>query len=214
MESIQLRRRDLLGAAVGLSFSAALGAAERRVTPPQAMGPFYPIELPLDQDNDLTRVAGQSGRAFGPLLDVTGRVLDEAGVPVSGLRLEIWQVNGHGRYHHPHDDQDKPLDPNFQGFGHTLTAADGSYRFRTIKPVTYPGRAPHIHFALVGRSQRRFYTQMYLAGAPENRDDFLLRRLSAAGQRALVVPLSPGADQTLQGSFDIVLGKTVLSDRA
>jgi len=199
LESIQLRRRDLLGAAVGLSFSAALSAAERLVTPPQAMGPFYPIELPLDQDNDLTRVAGQSGRAFGPLLDVIGRVLDEAGVPVSGLRLEIWQVNGHGR---------------FQGFGHTLTAADGSYRFRTIKPVTYPGRAPHIHFALVGRSQRRFYTQMYLAGAPENRDDFLLRRLSAAGQRALVVPLSPGADQTLQGSFDIVLGKTVLSDRA
>lgn len=190
-------------------------AAARMATPAQAMGPFYPLQLPLDQDNDLTRVQGRDGTAFGEIIDVVGQVSDVEGRPLAGVRLEIWQVNGHGRYHHPHDDQDKPLDPNFQGFGHTITAADGGYRFRTVKPVAYPGRAPHIHFAMGSEGARRFFTQMYLAGATENASDFLLQRLSPTQQQSLVVALrkEPTAGAAASARFDIVLGKTVLSRR-
>ena len=155
-----------------------LALAELLATPAQMEGPFYPLTLPLDRDNDLVTVAGRSGRAKGTILDVAGRILDTGGKPVAGVKIEIWQVNGFGRYHHPHDDSDLPMDPNFQGYGETVSDAEGGYRFRTVKPVAYPGRAPHIHFALTGPGFGPFYTQMYLAGAPENARDFLLRNVT------------------------------------
>jgi protocatechuate 3,4-dioxygenase beta subunit len=198
-----------LGAVAPLAQAAALVA-----TPAQAKGPFYPLELPLDQDNDLVRVAGQDGRAFGTIIDVYGQLLDEGGRPLPGVRIEIWQVNGYGRYHHRYDDQDQPWDPSFQGFGRTVTDAQGGYRFRTVRPVAYPGRAPHIHFALSDSRFATFYTQMYLAGAAENASDFLLRSVRERKAReSLIVALQPstgeGAEQA--GRFDIVLGKTLLS---
>ena len=166
-----------LGATAALALTGPAGTGGRSYWPPRtrAKGPFYPLELPLDQDNDLTRVAGRSGHAKGTIVDVGGRLLDEAGRPLAGVRIEIWQVNAYGRYHHPHDDQDKPWDPDFQGFGRTVTDADGAYRFRTVRPVAYPGRAPHIHFALSDRRFATFYTQMYVAGAPENAQRFPAR---------------------------------------
>lgn len=213
------RRRwlhTLAAASLGSMAAPWVQAARRMTTPAQAEGPFYPLRLPLDQDNDLTRVQGRDGQAHGEIIDVTGQLLDEDARPLSGVQLEIWQVNGHGRYHHPHDDQDKPLDPNFQGFGKTVTAADGSYRFRTVRPVAYPGRAPHIHFAVVlGRTQR-FYTQMYLEGASENASDFLFRRLLPDQQRSLLVAFRKdhAGDPHRVGRFDIVLGKTMPSDNS
>ena len=177
-------------------------------------GPFYPLTLPLDRDNDLASVAGRTGRAKGTLLDIAGRVLDTDGKPVRGVKVEIWEVNGYGRYHHPHDDSDLPIDPYFQGFGETVSDAEGGYRFRTVKPVAYPGRAPHVHFALSGPGFGPFYTQMYLAGAPENARDFLLRGVTDRKAReALIVTLepSPASDGELSGRFDIVLGGPLLS---
>lgn len=210
-------RRRLMGALAGSA--ALMGAwpkavAQLLATPPQAEGPFYPLELPLDQDNDLVHVAGSSGVAQGQIVDVAGALLDERGQPLRGVRIEIWQVNGFGRYHHPHDRQDKPWDPNFQGFGHTLSDEQGRYRFRTVRPVAYPGRAPHIHFALRDRRFATFYTQMYIAGAPENARDFLLSRIGDRKAReSLIVDLLPTDAQgaSLQGRFDIVLGRTLLS---
>lgn len=211
-------RRHLLrtlGVTAALALTApAARAAQLLATPYQGEGPFYPQELPLDQDNDLTRVAGRSGRAQGTILDVNGRLLDEAGRPLAGVQIEIWQVNGYGRYHHRGDDQDKPWDPDFQGFGRTLTDAGGAYRFRTVRPVAYPGRAPHIHFALSDRRFATFYTQMYIAGAPDNERDFLLRQVrDARARNSLIVNLEPSPTEgaELVGRFDIVLGETVLS---
>jgi protocatechuate 3,4-dioxygenase beta subunit len=218
----QQRRRVLQALAGASALATPLGyAASLLATPAQAKGPFYPVELPLDQDNNLVQVAGRSGVAQGVIVDVFGRVLDDDGAPLSGVKLEIWQVNAFGRYHHPHDEQDKPWDPNFQGFGRTITDANGAYRFRTVRPVAYPGRAPHIHFALGDSRFATFYTQMYLAGAPENERDFLLARVRDAKARAsLIVDLEPAARPArdaaadaaaLTGRFDIVLGHTVLS---
>ena len=211
-------RRHLLqalGTAAVLTLSPPLARAARMLaTPYQGQGPFYPLELPLDQDNDLTRVAGRDGHARGTIVDVGGRLFDEAGRPLGGVQIEIWQVNAYGRYHHQHDDQDKPWDPDFQGFGRAVTDAQGAYRFRTVRPVAYPGRAPHIHFALSDRRFATFYTQMYVAGAPENERDFLLSRVrDPRARNSLIVNLEPSQAEgsELVGRFDIVLGETVLS---
>lgn len=216
---VLVRRRRLLE--VGMSGIAALAlgpavswAAGKIPTPPQAKGPFYPLHLPLDQDNDLVHNGASSATAKGVIVDVGGRLTDESGRPLAGSQIEIWQVNAYGRYHHPSDDRDLPWDPNFQGFGRTVTDADGAYRFRTIRPIAYPGRAPHIHFALRDTRFATFYTQMYLAGAAENETDFLLASLSNSKLRErLIVKLEPaqatGAE--LAGRFDIVLGETWLS---
>ncbi|MFN0314035.1 MAG: intradiol ring-cleavage dioxygenase [Burkholderiales bacterium] len=183
-------------------------AAELLPTPAQMRGPFYPLNFPLDQDNDLASVKGREGKAFGEILNVAGRILDSRGRPHAGVKIEIWQVNGHGRYHHEHDDRDNPMDPNFQGYGFAVTGADGTYRFRTVKPVAYPGRAPHIHFALTRKDFGTFSTQMYLAGAPENERDFLLSRVRERKAReSLVVALAPAAGGELAGIFDIVLAR-------
>jgi protocatechuate 3,4-dioxygenase beta subunit len=211
-------RRQLLQA---MSATAALvltgpvaRAAELLATPRQAKGPFYPLELPLDRDSDLTRVAGRSGHAQGTIIDVFGLLQDERGRPLVGVQIEIWQVNAFGRYHHRHDDQDKPWDPDFQGFGRTVTDPRGGYRFRTVRPVAYPGRAPHIHFALSDRRFSTFYTQMYLAGAPENERDFLLNGVrDPRARNSLIVTLEPSRAEgsELVGRFDIVLGETLVS---
>lgn len=208
------QRRRLLGAAAsafGLALIGAPGtlAAQLLRTPPQSRGPFYPVELPLDRDNDLVTVAGRSGIAKGEIANVVGRVLTERGRPVADTRIEIWQCNAHGRYHHPWDRRDAPLDPSFQGYGQFVTGADGAYRFRTIKPVPYPGRAPHIHFAISGPDFEPLITQMYVAGAPENERDFLLNRIpDPRARQRLIVPFEPAAGDpsaALMARFDIVL---------
>lgn len=175
-------------------------------TPPQVKGPFYPLTLPLDRDNDLTSVSGQTGAAKGEITDIVGRVLDERGRLVSKVKVEIWQCNAFGRYHHVGDRQNKPVDPNFQGYGQFVTDAEGAYRFRTIKPVAYPGRAPHIHFTLTGEDFAPLTTQMYVADAPENERDQLLNSITdARARRSLIVKLERSSEGSLRGIFDIVL---------
>ena len=144
------RRRMLRGAGV-LAAGAALPAraVELIATPAQTTGPFYPLSLPLDADNDLVIVEGGPERAAGTVLHLGGRVLDVAGRPVRGARIEIWQCDAFGVYHHP-GDRGGPADANFQGFGATTADDAGGYRFRTIEPVPYPGRTPHIHFKITG----------------------------------------------------------------
>lgn len=208
---LQPGRRALLAAglgALGAMSGVRMARAELISTPSQMRGPFYPVQLPPDRDSDLTRVEGRSGRARGALLGLSGRVLSRSGRPLAGLRVEIWQVNAWGRYHHPDDPRDKPLDPCFQGYGHALTGADGRYRFLTIRPVAYPGRAPHIHFSVTGAGPEPFDTQMFVDGEPENDADPLLSGVRDSTERArLVVPLVPGTapETALSGRFDIVL---------
>lgn len=102
------RRRQFLQTTGGLAASAALPAwaADLVATPAQMRGPFYPATFPLDQDNDLVSVSGRPGIAYGMITNIAGQVLDEKGRPQAGVRVEIWQVNGYGRYHHAGDDSD------------------------------------------------------------------------------------------------------------
>jgi protocatechuate 3,4-dioxygenase beta subunit len=209
------RRRilEVTGACVSLAAlgPAAAAAAGTRRTPAQTLGPFYPLEKPLDDDADLTIVKGRAGRAKGQVIHVLGRVLNSAGEPVRGARIEIWQANAAGRYNHPRDDNPAPLDPNFEGFGNVLTDADGRYRFKTIKPNGYPAgtmmRPPHIHFAVSGKVNR-LVTQMYFPDDPLNRHDSILG--SALANRDLLVadvrPPTPDVEpDSLLALWDIVL---------
>lgn len=200
------RRRLLRGLCVAAA--AATGpAVAAMLTPRQPAGPFYPVDLPLDQDADLVNVAGQPAPARGRVSDLYGRLLDADGRPLAGLRVEIWQCDANGRYRHPHDRGGAAPDPGFQGFGHALSDADGRYRFRTIRPVPYPGRTPHIHVAVHRPDEGAFVTQLYVAGEPGNGEDFLYRRIPPE-QRELVTAAfaetTPG--QPLQARWDIVLG--------
>ena len=204
------RRTWIIGSASMLGMAAIypaarVFAAEIPRTPRQTEGPFYPLVRPKAIDNDLIHVAGQTGVATGEIITVTGRVLDTGGRPFPGVLVEIWQVNGYGRYHDTRDTSDQPLDPRFKGYGTCLTGEDGAYRFLTIKPVAYPGRTPHIHFAVSGTGVPRFVTQMYIAGAPENERDGLLRGLSPADRTRLLVSPQRTANNEWRGVFDIVL---------
>lgn len=200
-----------LGAAGALALvpGAAFAAARVR-TPRQTEGPFYPTRFPVDSDADLVQIAGRPGRARGTVTYVAGKVLDPSGRPVSGARVEIWQCDASGVYHHP-GDRRGPADPNFQGYGRAVAAADGSYRFRTIRPVTYPGRTPHIHFKVSGPGFEGLTTQMYVAGEPGNRRDFLLNSIrNPIVRRSVIVPLKPADDLeagALRGAFTIVVGR-------
>lgn len=204
------RRKWLIGSA-GIIGLAALYpgrqvfSAEYLRTPRQTEGPFYPLVRPATADNDLIHVPGQSGLAAGEIATVTGRVLDTDGRPFPRVLVEIWQANGYGRYNDTRDASDKPIDQRFKGYGTCLTDQDGGYKFQTIRPVAYPGRAPHIHFALSGKSTPKFITQMYVAGAPENDRDGVLRGLSRAERARLVVAMERTAGQEWHGVFDIVL---------
>ena len=173
-----ISRRRMLAGGIGITVGAPLIAQDAviermmKATPPDQLGPFYPVVRPLDQDADLTMLDGHGQRATGDLLDVFGMVRDFDGKPVPGATLDLWQANAVGRYDHGGDTRDElPLDPHFQGSAKIMTDADGRYRFRTILPGIYgfggSMRPRHIHFTIDGKHSR-LTTQMYFPGEKEN----------------------------------------------
>jgi protocatechuate 3,4-dioxygenase beta subunit len=176
-------------------------AAALRPTPAQTEGPFYPLVMPADADYDLLR-NGALDYPEGRRAWLEGRVADLAGRPLAGAQVEIWQCDHAGHYHHPGDGD--LADKRFQGFGRVTVAADGSYRFRTIRPVRYSGRTPHIHVKVRLGNNELLTTQVYVANDPGNPRDSLWRSLSAADRAALTVDFAPGGDG-LQASFPIVV---------
>jgi protocatechuate 3,4-dioxygenase, beta subunit len=207
------RRRFVAGglAAAGTLILPAGARAQAGLvaTPRTTAGPFYPVKFPADVDSDLVVLRGSAARAEGTVTHVTGRVLGLDGRPIPGATVEIWQCDARGRYIHPGDTGGRPRDKAFQGYGKTVSDADGAYRFRTIKPVPYTGRTPHIHFAVRTPERRELITQMYVAGEPGNDGDFLYRAIRDPRQRAAVTVrlepangIEPGA---LAGAFDLVL---------
>ena len=199
-----LQRRAIAAALVfapALLLGARAQTATRRPTPSQTEGPYYPVEFPKDSDYDLLRNGTLIyGRGKPAWLD--GSVTDLQGKPLAGAQVEIWQCDEAGHYHHPGDGG--KADPAFQGFGRVTLGADGAFRFRTIRPVAYSGRTPHIHVKVKTGARELLTTQLYVAGDAHNERDFLWRQLGEEGQRAVTVPFVPGADG-LHARFAIVL---------
>ncbi len=176
-------------------------AAARRATPSQTEGPYYPVALPKDSDHDLLR-NGTLVYPEGQPAWVEGQVSDLAGKPVAGARVEIWQCDHAGHYHHPGDGD--RADRRFQGFGSITVGADGRYRFRTLKPAAYAGRTPHIHVKVKLGRRELLTTQLYVSNDPGNARDFLWRRLDETDRAALTVPFAAGSDG-LRANFPIVV---------
>jgi protocatechuate 3,4-dioxygenase, beta subunit len=201
------RRILLAGAAAFIALPAlhrgARAQGRARPTPAQTEGPFYPVELPSDNDADLLRIGSGAPYPRGEPAWVQGTVADVAGAPVKGAVVEIWQCDPDGHYHHPGDRG--RADPAFQGFGRVQVGADGRYRFRTLRPAPYSGRTPHIHFKVHLGARELLTTQMYVEGEPRNERDGLWRSLRDPVDRAaLTRPFRAIADG-LQADFPIVV---------
>ena len=203
----KLQRRTVSAAALIAMPALWLGvraqpAQKRRATPAQTEGPYYPVTFPKDVDYDLLR-NGALNYTQGKSAWVVGSVVDLEGQAVRGAQVEIWQCDHKGHYHHPGDGG--RADAAFQGFGRVLVGADGQYRFRTIQPVAYGGRTPHIHVKVKLGSRVLLTTQLYVAGDPLNERDFLWRGLRDNTDRAaLTVPFIASQDG-MQAQFPIVV---------
>ncbi len=212
-------RRGFLRGGLALGALAAISpevfADDLTRTPPMTEGPFYPDRLPLDTDNDLIIVNNRITPAVGTIAHVTGRILTPSGSPVRNALVEIWQCDAHGVYLHSADSGPRQAqqDRNFQGFGRFLTGLQGTYYFRTIRPVPYPGRpAPHIHFKIRRGNQDLLTTQLFIAGHANNARDGIFRALRDPIDRELVQvefrPVPGSRIGEVSAHFDIVLGRT------
>jgi protocatechuate 3,4-dioxygenase beta subunit len=208
-------RRGFLGTlALGAAAFTTRGllADELVRTPPQTEGPFYPNKLPLDTDNDLIVINDALTPAVGEITYLGGRILDSKGNPLRNALVEIWQVDNNGCYIHTGDQRRDQHDQNFQGFGRFLTGSTGEYTFRTIKPVPYPGRTPHIHFKVKRGKEELITTQCYVKGESRNERDGIFHSIRDAKARDAVLvnfaPLEGSRIGELVARFDIVLGFT------
>lgn len=213
MHTDPIRRRFLqtgLAAATAATAAATLAApalaSSRRSLPAMTEGPFYPPrawrERWDDWDADLSRVqrSGQVLTAQGELLGLQASVVDTGGRVIDQAEVEIWQCDARAEYRHPGVAQTTGrFDAGFQGFGAARSGADGVVRFRTIKPVPYPGRTPHIHVLVRHPSFGQLVSQLFIAGDPGNERDFLWRRVREDLRPMLDMQLQPApADSGLR----------------
>jgi protocatechuate 3,4-dioxygenase, beta subunit len=211
---ISSRRMFLGGAALAGAALWAPGvfAQELTRTPDQTEGPFYPDKLPLDTDNDLLVINDTLTPAVGEITYLSGRILGADGKPIKNAAVEIWQCDNNGAYLHTGTSNADKKDKNFQGFGRFTTAANGEYLFRTIKPVPYPGRTPHVHFKIKLKGKDLLNTQCYIQGHPGNERDGIYMSVRDPKLRAALTteftPIKGSKLGELAAKFDIVLGVT------
>ena len=208
------RRQFLNRMALGASLFAVPGAFAEQLTltPRQTEGPFYPDKMPLDTDNDLLILNDSITPAVGEITHLGGRILNVKGEPIRNAVIEIWQTDNNGVYIHTQSAKAGNLDKNFQGFGRFMTGSSGEYYFRTIKPAKYPGRTPHIHFAVYHGGHRVLTSQFYIKGDPQNAKDGLVRRITDPKARETVmidfVPMKDSKIGELAARADVVVGLT------
>ena len=198
---LRLSAGAVLIAAPAVWRSAVAQSRPLRPTPSQTEGPFYPLDIPDDHDADLLR-HGELVTTRGTPATVDGSVVDLDGRAVRGAVVEIWQCDVDGVYNHPGDP--RRHDPAFQGFGRTTVDAGGAWRFRTLRPVPYGGRTPHIHVKVRLGARELLTTQLYVEGDPGNERDFLWRRLPDDQRALITVPFSASADG-VRATFPIVV---------
>jgi protocatechuate 3,4-dioxygenase beta subunit len=217
-------RREAAGAHPPLlhpAYASTIGRAPRHPlvelphTRSEVTGPRWDDATPGASVADLTRQ--HAGAPLGERMIVTGQVVDEDDRPVRRTLVEVWQANAAGRYIHPRDQHDAPLDPNFSGVGRLLTDDDGRYRIVTVKPGAYPWRnhpnawrPAHVHFSIFGPAfATRLVTQMYFPGDPLLPLDPVLGAIPDAAARARLVSSldleTTVPEWALGYRFDIVL---------
>lgn len=202
--SINTIRRKVI---LGMMMLPVSGITRAAITTPSASeGPFYPTSGMRydDIDNDLVKISDQVNQAGGEIVKLTGQILDNRGDSIPSARVEIWQCDVKGRYLHRADYDPSSSDRAFQGFGQAITDADGHYAFRTIKPVPYSGRTPHIHLKVWVDGIDRLTTQLYLPDHPHNDRDWLYRQIPE-DRRDLVTMFFENSDHGLVAEVDLVV---------
>ncbi len=188
----QRTRRALLAATPALLLPTLAHALP--LTPRATEGPFYPVALPEDHDADLIRDEAGVRQAGGEVLHIVGRLVTAGEQPLPRGIVEIWQCDMAGVYLHP--GSPGSFNPAFQGFGQVVTDADGAFFFRTLLPVPYTGRTPHIHLKAYVDGSDVLTTQFYLADHPQNAGDRLFNRMSADEQARQSMVLTARPDRT------------------
>lgn len=180
-------------------------------TPSQTVGPYFSLGMAWLTTTDLAKDA-----SAGERIVVAGCVWDGDGKPIPDSVLEVWQANASGKYTHPDDPQDTPIDPGFTGFGRIPTDTEGRFRFVTIKPGATPGsdntlQAPHIAVTLFMRGLgRQLTTRIYFSDEPANGEDPILGRIEEPARReTLIARRIPGTNEYrwdihMQGDFETV----------
>lgn len=170
-----------------------------RATTSQTVGPFFTIGLTRMNQTNLVG-PGVSGER----VTIEGRVFDGDGAPIPDAVIEIWQANSHGKYNHPEDEQDKPIEPGFRGYGRIPTDETGRFSFTTIKPGAVPGpdgkmQAPHIAVSIFMRGLlRRLVTRIYFPDEPGNEGDFVLNLVEASRSGTLIARKVAGREGVLE----------------
>jgi protocatechuate 3,4-dioxygenase alpha subunit len=189
-----------------------------RMTASQTVGPFLHLGFDwLNTDN----LAGEG--VTGERVVIEGRLFDGTGAPVPDGVIEVWQANSHGKYAHPEDKRDLPLEPGFRGFGRIPTDADGMFRFTTIKPGRVPGaggklQAPHIVVSVFSRGViKRLATRIYFPDEASNAEDTVLNQVPAERRSTLIARKVAGRARVLE--WNVVIqgeasgqGETVFFD--
>ncbi|MBX3444018.1 MAG: intradiol ring-cleavage dioxygenase [Planctomyces sp.] len=214
--SLQHNRRLFLGAlGAGLFTTRGAFAEQLLASPALTEGPFYPDQLPLDRDNDLIIINDSLTPAVGEITHLTGKILDASGKPLKDALVEIWQCDANAVYLHTADSGPKKdqQDKNFQGYGAFTTGSTGEYRFRTIKPVPYPGRpSPHIHVKVSQKGRELVTTQLFIRDHAGNLQDGVFLGLRDILDRELVVsdfePMKNSKMGELACEWDVVIGRT------
>ena len=153
----------------------------------QPVGPFFHIV------HDRLLIPDVAGPGAAPeRITIRGHVLNADHAPIPDAMLETWQANAHGKYAHPADKQDKPLQEGFLGFGRVTTNGDGAFSLKTIKPGRMPWldggfQAPHINVSVFmpGLLQRAV-TRIYFPDEPANAEDPILQLVEADRRATLV----------------------------
>jgi protocatechuate 3,4-dioxygenase, alpha subunit len=174
-------------------------------TPSQTVGPYFAIGLAKMIKHDIALPQTEGER-----ITIRGRVLDADGTPVPDAVLETWQANSHGKYNHPEDMQDKPLQTGFLGWGRISTDAAGEFSFTTIKPGAVPGpggaiQAPHIVLAIGMRGLlKQLVTRIYFPHERANEADPILQLVEPARRSTLIACRALDNDSVLE--WNVVCG--------
>ena len=208
------RRKLIRGSALmaAMMTTPGLFAEELVRTAGMTEGPFYPDKLPLDTDNDLLLINDSITPGVGQITHLSVKILSPLGRPIRNAFVEIWQCDNNGAYLHAGSGNADKRDSNFQGYGRFLTDSKGNYYFRTIKPVPYPGRTPHIHIAVSLNGHRVFTSQILIKGSPFNQKDGIWRNIKDPAARDSVLaafnPIKDSPLNELEAEFNVVLGQT------
>jgi len=177
-------------------------------SPSQTVGPYFALGLLREGDRVFTNVL-VSENTEGERIRIEGCVTDGEERPIEDAMIEIWQANSHGRYNHPLDEQDKPLDPEFMGHGRASTDIKGNYWFKTIRPGSVPGlndetQAPHINVIVFARGMLvHAFTRIYFEDEATNQNDPVLMSIDDETRRHTLVARREDSEDKVIYRFDI-----------